>query len=79
MPLPEAHPRYRSRDPEVQSLLDETVDALARARVSLQNSNGALIRADQENAQHRKQLEDSRRRLNMPASPLTAGASTSWK
>lgn len=79
MPLPEAHPMYPSRDPEVQSLLDETVDALVRSRVSLRKSNGALIRADQEHAQHRKQLEDSRRTLSAPASALRPEDPTSWK
>jgi len=64
MPLVEAHPWHLSRDPEVQTLLDETVDALARSRLALAQSSDALIRADRENAHQRKQLTELRRALS---------------
>lgn len=64
MSLVEAHPWHLSRDPEVQTLLDETVDVLARSRVSLRQSSDALIRADRHNAQQRELLQVSRRVLS---------------
>lgn len=65
MPLPTAHPWHLSRDPEVQTLLDETVDVLARSRVSLRQSSDALIRADRDNAHQRKQLTELRVAISM--------------
>jgi len=50
-----------SRDPEVQSLLDETVEVLASSRISLRESSESLIRAERDNDQQRKQLAESRR------------------
>ena len=65
MPLPQAHPWHLSRDPEVQNLLDEIVDVLTRCRISLQQSDGALIRADRDNAHQRKQLAEFRRAIGL--------------
>ena len=73
MPLPPAHPWYLSRDPEVQTLLDESVDVVARSRVSLRKSNEALIRADRDNSYQRQQLEQSRRTLSMNRSSILIG------
>jgi len=50
-----------SRDPEVQSLLDQTVEVLASSRISLRESSESLIRAERDNDQQRKQLAESRR------------------
>jgi hypothetical protein len=64
MPLPTAHPWHLSRDPDVQTLLDETVDVLARSRVSLRRSSEALIRADRDSAHQRKRLTELRRAID---------------
>jgi len=73
MSLPQAHPWHLSREPEVQTLLDETVDVVARSRVSLRQSNEALIRADRDNSYQRQRLEQSRRILSMNRSSILMG------
>ena len=73
MRLHDAHAPKLRRDPEVQALLDETVDALARSRVSLQQSKEALIRANRDNDIQRAQLAELHRSISalIPRSPFS--------
>ena len=59
MSLPKAHALFDHR--AVESRLDETVDALARSRLSLRRSNEALIRSRRNNDDQRRLLIEFRR------------------
>jgi hypothetical protein len=74
MPLPKAHLFFDHR--EVESRLDETVDALAQSRISLQRSNEALIRSKRDNDHQRQQLAEFRRAIGLLETPLSPASAS---
>jgi hypothetical protein len=64
MPLSQAHPA-RLADKELQRLLADSGQALARSTARLQQSQAALIRAHRDNDHQRGQLAESRRAISL--------------
>ena len=64
MTLQNAHPFRASHDPDLQTRLDQTNDALASSWASLRESSDALIRAKRDNDYQRQKLAELRRAIS---------------
>jgi len=67
MSLSQAHPNgHASEDRELRRLLDETEDALVLSEARLRKSSIGLSEGREQNAQHRRSLDEWRRALRVP-------------